>query len=99
MYLMDGGNVQNGTSNHGYILELLYAHKLKFASLITTNFGRRAKVCFEITLAFAAMSVLHVFALSFVWGETFQSELIFLSIIFIRNSASLELLGFFKILW
>ena len=66
MYLMYGGNVQNGTSNHGYILELLYAHKLKFAGLITTNFGRKAKVCFEITLAFAPVSILHVTALPFV---------------------------------
>ena len=66
MYLTYGGNVENGTSDHGYILEPLHVDKLRFAGLITTNFGRKAKVCFEITLAFAPVSILHVTALPFV---------------------------------
>lgn len=98
MYLTYGGNVENGTSDHGYILEPLHVDKLKFAGLITTNFGRKAKVCFEITLAFAPVSILHVTALPFVWSEKFQLELLFWSIIFIQNSVSSELLRFFKIL-
>ena len=63
------------------ICEPLYADHLTFVGLITTDLGIQAKVCFEITLTCAPVSVLYVIIQSFVWSETFQSELSFLSII------------------
>ena len=62
------------------IREPLYADNLTFVGLIATDFGIQAKVCLEITLACPPVSILYVITESFVWCETFQSELFFLSI-------------------
>ena len=48
------------------ILETLYVDNLTYVGLITTYFGRQAKVCFKITLSFAPVSILYVITQSFV---------------------------------
>ena len=48
------------------ICEPLYADHLTFVGLITTDLGIQAKVCFEITLTCAPVSVLYVIIQSFV---------------------------------
>ena len=67
------------------ILEPLYADHLTCVGL--TDFGRQTNVCFEISLACAPVSILYVTTQAFVQSERFQSELFFLSIIFIQNSS------------
>ena len=62
------------------ICEPLYTDNLTLVGLITTDFGTQAKVCFEITLACAPVSIFYVIRQSFVWSEIFQSELFSLSI-------------------
>ena len=48
------------------ICEPLYTDNLTLVGLITTDFGTQAKVCFEITLACAPVSILYVIRQSFV---------------------------------
>ena len=78
---MFGGNVQMQLPITG-MLEPLYADNLTFVGLITINFGVQAKVCFEIILAYAPVSILYVTTQSLVWNETYESELFFWSVLF-----------------
>ena len=48
------------------MLEPLYADNLTSSHLITTDFGRHAKVCFEITLTCFLLSILYAITKSFV---------------------------------
>ena len=48
------------------ILEPLYADNLTCVRLITTDFGRQFKICVELTLACAPLSILYVMPQSFV---------------------------------
>lgn len=48
------------------ILKPSYADNLTFLGLITTKFGRQAKVCFEITLTYEPVSIFVVITQYFI---------------------------------